>query len=294
MPSPPPTPRQHLLIYRPSAYLNTSIVGTTLVPTDKPKNAFARALSGIIANTTRGFRQHANRLNPPPSPKEKTGDGSNPNHPPDKHGDSTVAPPYFGSESYGGWPSQSPRASGPQPPTRPRQRRSGTVVCRATSSKPSKTTTSSTSPPKVVCAGSAARLDPAVLNFLSIAYLLARIAFIYLYIHSGTAGVAKARTCAYMGGMGLLFTIFVMAAAAFTDRLHWSRRETGEESAGRRRRRPPLMSAVKCQLRYTILPGVRSLTPPPSPVRQFRGLNRCLAILWQQKTRQVAEGRDWA
>ncbi|EGP90722.1 uncharacterized protein MYCGRDRAFT_90458 [Zymoseptoria tritici IPO323] len=35
-----------------------------------------------------------------------------------------------------------------------------------------------------VAAGSAAKLDPAVLNFLSIAYLLTRIAFIYLYIHT--------------------------------------------------------------------------------------------------------------
>ncbi|SMQ47249.1 unnamed protein product [Zymoseptoria tritici ST99CH_3D1] len=68
-----------------------------------------------------------------------------------------------------------------------------------------------------VAAGSAAKLDPAVLNFLSIAYLLTRIAFIYLYIHSETAGVAKVRTCAYMGGMGLLFTIFVMAGAAFKN-----------------------------------------------------------------------------
>jgi uncharacterized MAPEG superfamily protein len=66
-----------------------------------------------------------------------------------------------------------------------------------------------------VTAGSAARLDPALLNFLSIAYLLSRIAFIILYIHGETAGIAKLRACAYMGGMGLLFTIFVMAGAAF-------------------------------------------------------------------------------
>lgn len=66
-------------------------------------------------------------------------------------------------------------------------------------------------------AGSAAKLNPLLINMLSIGYLVSRIAYSYLYIQADTPQKAKARTFAYLVSMGLLFTIFVKAGGEFKN-----------------------------------------------------------------------------
>lgn len=68
-----------------------------------------------------------------------------------------------------------------------------------------------------VVAGSTAKLNPALLNVLSIGYLLSRIAYSYLYIQSDTPQKAKARTFAYLVSMAFLFTLFVKAGGEFKN-----------------------------------------------------------------------------
>ncbi|EME76842.1 uncharacterized protein MYCFIDRAFT_168884 [Pseudocercospora fijiensis CIRAD86] len=63
-----------------------------------------------------------------------------------------------------------------------------------------------------VTAGSFAGLDPLTLNGLTLGYLVSRIFYNRYYIAAETAGIAKVRTAAYMGGLALLFTIFIKAA----------------------------------------------------------------------------------
>lgn len=66
-----------------------------------------------------------------------------------------------------------------------------------------------------VVAGSTAKLNPVVLNLLSIGYLLSRIAYSYLYIQCDTPSKAKARTFAYLVSMAFLFTMFIKAGGVF-------------------------------------------------------------------------------
>ncbi|KAF7192246.1 hypothetical protein HII31_06278 [Pseudocercospora fuligena] len=62
-----------------------------------------------------------------------------------------------------------------------------------------------------VTAGSLAGLDALTLNGLTLGYLATRVFYNWCYIAGETAGMAKARTAAYMGGLGMLMTIFVKA-----------------------------------------------------------------------------------
>ncbi|KAI5356936.1 putative membrane-associated, eicosanoid/glutathione metabolism (MAPEG) protein [Septoria linicola] len=68
-----------------------------------------------------------------------------------------------------------------------------------------------------VVAGSAAKLDPLVLNSLTFVYLGSRVLYSVLYINSTTLAVAKARSAAYVVGLGCLFTMFVQAGTRFKN-----------------------------------------------------------------------------
>ena len=68
-----------------------------------------------------------------------------------------------------------------------------------------------------VVAGSAAKLDPATLNYLTIAYLGSRVLYNVLYIKSSSIAVAKARSAAYVAGLGCLFTMFIKAGTSFKN-----------------------------------------------------------------------------
>lgn len=68
-----------------------------------------------------------------------------------------------------------------------------------------------------VVAGSTAKLDPALLNLLSIGYLLSRIAYSYLYIQADTPEKAKYRTSAYLVSMAFLFCLIITAGGKFKN-----------------------------------------------------------------------------
>ncbi|KAK4494035.1 hypothetical protein PRZ48_015222 [Zasmidium cellare] len=60
-------------------------------------------------------------------------------------------------------------------------------------------------------AGNAARLEPVWLNGLSLAYLATRAVFNYVYINNETQSLAAVRSVSYVGGLGMLFTLFIQA-----------------------------------------------------------------------------------
>jgi uncharacterized MAPEG superfamily protein len=66
-----------------------------------------------------------------------------------------------------------------------------------------------------VTAGTAAGLDAALMNGLTLGYLVSRVAYGWFYVNGDTAGKAKARGVTYTAGMVVLFTMFVKAGSRF-------------------------------------------------------------------------------
>jgi len=64
-------------------------------------------------------------------------------------------------------------------------------------------------------AANAARVDPAFVNAVTLAFLVSRVLFNYLYIVNDTAAKAQARSLTYTMGMVLLFALFVRAGNRF-------------------------------------------------------------------------------
>lgn len=62
-----------------------------------------------------------------------------------------------------------------------------------------------------LAAGNAARLDPSLLNGLSLGYLATRILYNVVYINNETLSLAMVRATSYVGGLGMLFTMFIKA-----------------------------------------------------------------------------------
>ncbi|CAK3827527.1 hypothetical protein AC579_4558 [Lecanosticta acicola] len=62
-----------------------------------------------------------------------------------------------------------------------------------------------------VVAGSAAKLDPAFLNSVTIGFLVSRVVYNWVYITGESTWKAKMRGATYMSGMGMLFAIFISA-----------------------------------------------------------------------------------
>ncbi|KAF2167712.1 hypothetical protein M409DRAFT_53689 [Zasmidium cellare ATCC 36951] len=62
-----------------------------------------------------------------------------------------------------------------------------------------------------LAAGNAARLDPIWLNGLSLAYLASRAVYTYVYINNETQLLAGLRGGSYIGGLVMLFTMFIKA-----------------------------------------------------------------------------------
>lgn len=62
-------------------------------------------------------------------------------------------------------------------------------------------------------AANAARLEPGTLNRLSLAYLATRMLYNHTYINNETQLVAGLRSSLYMGGLGMLFYMFVKAGS---------------------------------------------------------------------------------
>ena len=62
-----------------------------------------------------------------------------------------------------------------------------------------------------VAAGNAAGLDHGYLNTLSGLYLASRVAYTLIYINNTSEGMARARTGAFLSGVGIIFTLFISA-----------------------------------------------------------------------------------
>lgn len=62
-----------------------------------------------------------------------------------------------------------------------------------------------------LAAANAARLEPALLNGLSLAYLASRVVYSFVYVNNETHSLAAVRALSYTGGMGILFTLFIKA-----------------------------------------------------------------------------------
>ncbi|ERF76253.1 hypothetical protein EPUS_04330 [Endocarpon pusillum Z07020] len=62
-----------------------------------------------------------------------------------------------------------------------------------------------------VVAGNLARLDTTWLNTLSVGYVISRILYNLIYLNNTTAGLATTRTVTYISGIGMIWTIFIMA-----------------------------------------------------------------------------------
>ncbi|GIZ37565.1 hypothetical protein CKM354_000100900 [Cercospora kikuchii] len=68
-----------------------------------------------------------------------------------------------------------------------------------------------------VVAGSAAKLNPATLNGLTIAYLGSRVVYNWVYMNSTTIGMGYARSMSYLTGLGCLFAMFIQAGTKFKN-----------------------------------------------------------------------------
>ncbi len=62
-----------------------------------------------------------------------------------------------------------------------------------------------------VVAGNLAGLDTIWLNTLSVGYVISRIAYNLIYINNTTANLATARTVTFISGIGMIWTMFIMA-----------------------------------------------------------------------------------
>lgn len=64
-----------------------------------------------------------------------------------------------------------------------------------------------------IVAGNAAKLDPKLMNGLSITYLVSRLLYNYVYINNTTRRMALMRSAAFTSGLAIIFTIFIKAGA---------------------------------------------------------------------------------
>lgn len=62
-----------------------------------------------------------------------------------------------------------------------------------------------------VVAGNYAGLDAQWLNALSGGYLVSRAVYNYVYVNNDSATMANVRTGVFLGGIGLIFTLFIQA-----------------------------------------------------------------------------------
>lgn len=62
-----------------------------------------------------------------------------------------------------------------------------------------------------VVAGNLAGLDTTWLNTLSVGYVISRILYNLIYINNTTASLASMRTVTFISGIGMIWTIFIMA-----------------------------------------------------------------------------------
>ena len=62
-----------------------------------------------------------------------------------------------------------------------------------------------------VVAGNAAGLDNWWLNTLSAGYIASRAVYNFIYINNTTEGIAQTRTAVFLGGLGMIMSLFVMA-----------------------------------------------------------------------------------
>lgn len=62
-----------------------------------------------------------------------------------------------------------------------------------------------------VVAGNAARLNPKLLNGLSLGYVLSRVVYNFVYINNSTSQLARTRVVTFFSGLGMIFTLFVKA-----------------------------------------------------------------------------------
>lgn len=62
-----------------------------------------------------------------------------------------------------------------------------------------------------VVAGNLAGLDTTWLNTLSVGYVISRILYNLIYINNTTASLAATRSVTFVGGIGMIWTIFIMA-----------------------------------------------------------------------------------
>lgn len=66
---------------------------------------------------------------------------------------------------------------------------------------------------------SVAKVDNWTLNVLSGSYLVSRAVYNIIYINNESEGLAGARTATFLGGVGVIFTLFVKAGNALRDHL---------------------------------------------------------------------------
>lgn len=62
-----------------------------------------------------------------------------------------------------------------------------------------------------VVAGNIARLDNTWLNGLSVGYVISRLVYNLVYINNTTPTLATTRTCVFISGMGMIWTLFILA-----------------------------------------------------------------------------------
>ena len=70
-----------------------------------------------------------------------------------------------------------------------------------------------------VVAGNAARLDVETLNNLSIAYIVSRVVYNYVYINNESKGMAQFRTGVFFAGLGTVMALFVKAGIKWNEAL---------------------------------------------------------------------------
>jgi uncharacterized MAPEG superfamily protein len=66
-----------------------------------------------------------------------------------------------------------------------------------------------------VIAGNMANLEIRMLNLLSVGYLASRLIYNYIYINNTTGPLAMTRTAVFISGVGMIWTLFIMAGNTF-------------------------------------------------------------------------------
>ncbi|GAB7354896.1 hypothetical protein MBLNU459_g5531t3 [Dothideomycetes sp. NU459] len=70
-----------------------------------------------------------------------------------------------------------------------------------------------------IVAGNYARLDSYTLNAFAGAYLVSRAAYNVIYVNNESEGMANVRSCAFLSGIGLIFTLFIKSGNALRNAL---------------------------------------------------------------------------